>query len=304
MAMTRMSTRILVTGSSGLIGQAMSVLLGARGYSVVGLDSRAQGEFFGDVRDIARVRSAMVGCAGVVHLAAVSRVVWAERDPDTCWATNVGGVENLISAAISSAAPPWLIFGSSREVYGEPDVLPCREGAPLLPVNTYGRSKVEGERLIETARAQGLRASILRFSNVYGSIHDYHDRVVPAFARAAATGTLLQVEGSAHTFDFTHLDDTVRGIGALVDHLECGGEALDPIHLVTGQPTTLGALATLAVDLAGSGARLVEAPARSFDVGRFFGCPDRALRALDWTPRVDIRTGLARLIADFSNSNP
>lgn len=294
-----MSYRILITGSEGLVGTALRRLLEARGLHVVGLDLLARNAEEGDVRDAERVRTAVAGCDGIVHLAAVSRVVWAERDPETCWSTNVGGLHNVVDAAMDRACPPWLVFASSREVYGQPESLPVTEDAPLRPVNVYGRSKVEGERIVGVARRNGLRAAIVRLSNVYGSTSDHADRVVPAFARAAARGDALRVEGAEHTFDFTHIDDAARGILALIEILVAGESAPPPIHLLTGQPTTLGQLAELAVRLAGAGSAVEQAPPRSFDVSHFYGSPALARELLHWTPHTGIHEGLARLIEDF-----
>ncbi|MDE0196957.1 MAG: NAD(P)-dependent oxidoreductase [Caldilineaceae bacterium] len=258
---------ILITGSQGLIGRALRSALAGRGTEVAGLDLRGSCGEAGDVREAKCIRDSVAGCHGIVHLAAVSRVVWAERDPQGCRDINVGGLRNVIQVAVESTRRPWLLFASSREVYGQPDHLPVTEDAPLRPVNVYGRCKAEGERLVEAARAGGLRAAVVRLSNVYGSPRDYPDRVVPAFARAAARGSPLRVEGEGNVFDFTHLDDTVRGLVALIELLS-EGEAPPPIHLLTGRPTTLGRLAALAVELAGTEAPIVRAPARPFDVSR------------------------------------
>ena len=212
-----MSHRILITGSSGLVGSALWLALQTRGIEVRGLDLRGRGVDAGDVRDVEHVHAAVQDCDGVIQLAAVSRVIWAERDPALCRETNVDGLRNVLEAALQSRRRPWLLFASSREVYGQPTRLPATEDAPLRPVNTYGRSKVEGERMVEAAKTEGLRAAIIRLSNVFGSTTDHADRVVPAFARAAARGLPLRVEGAEHTFDFTHMDDVTRGILALVE---------------------------------------------------------------------------------------
>ena len=250
------------------------------------------------MRDAQRVRQAVAGRHGIVHLAAVSRVLWGERDPQTCREVNLGGLRNVLAAARSRKHRPWIVFASSREVYGQPDRLPVAEDAPLRPINAYGRTKAEGERLVMAARDEGLRTAVVRLSNVYGSARDHADRVVPAFARNAAMGATLRVEGADHAFDFTHIDDAVRGIAALIRVL-AGGEAPPPIHLLTGRSHTLGDLAALAVELAGTGAPIAPAPPRSFDVSRFCGDPSRARRLLGWTPRVALPQGLARLIRDF-----
>ena len=293
-----MGRRILITGSEGLIGATLRVTLEADGAYIAGFDSRGTGDEEGDVRDARRVLDAVADCQGIVHLAAVSRVVWGERDPQACRDVNVGGLRNVIAAAEKQARRPWIVFVSSREVYGQPDRLPVTEDAPLRPVNIYGRTKVEGERLVEAARAGGLQTATIRLSNVYGSLRDHADRVVPAFVRAAMLGAPLRVEGAGHTFDFTHVDDAVRGILAIIGLLE-DGETPPPVHLLTGQPLTLGRLASMAVELAGTKAPIVLAPPRSFDVSCFHGNPARARRLLGWTPRVGFRHGLTQLIHSF-----
>jgi len=294
-----MNQRILITGSSGLVGSALTSTLLSAGVEVVQFDLRGIGAAQGDVRDRARLHDIVSRVDGVVHLAAVSRVIWGERDPDLCMATNVGGLRNMLESAAHSARAPWLVFASSREVYGQPETLPANEDAPLRPVNVYGHSKVAGETLVAEARRAGLRACTVRLSNVFGSTSDHADRVVPAFARAAALGAELRVDGLDHTFDFTHIDDVSRGIVAVAELLAKGGAPPPPIHFVTGQPTTLGELASLAVRLAKSGSPVRPAAPRDFDVARFCGDPTRARTLLGWEPQVGLEDGLARLVDAF-----
>lgn len=288
---------IVVTGSEGLVGTALACTLRQAGYTVSGLDLRGEGPSRGDTRVPADIARVMEDADGVVHLAAVSRVVWGERDPELCWATNVAGTKNIIAACARAARAPWLVFVSSREVYGQAANLPVAEDAPLAPMNVYGRSKVEGERLVDDARRTGLRTSIVRLANVYGSVADHADRVVPAFARAALTGGALRVDGAQHTFDFTHVDDAVEGLRRVVEETRAGRE-LPPIHLLPGRAVTLGELASMAIELAGTRARVVAGPPRTYDVARFVGDPRRAERLLGgWRAQVALREGLARLIA-------
>ncbi len=294
-----MTYRILVTGSEGLVGKGLCRALARPGVTVEGLDLAALGRERGDVRDAGRVRSAAAECEGIVHLAAVSRVVWGEQDPDRCWETNVGGLRHVLDAAESSPRRPWLLFASSREVYGQSERLPATEDAPLRPINTYGRAKVEGERMVQAARDRGLCVAIVRLSNVYGRTDDHPDRVIPSFAKAAVTGGLLRVDGRDNTFDFTHLEDTVRGILAICERLASGGRALPPIHLLTGRPTSLGRLGDLVVRLSGGRAEVRCAEPRSYDVSRFYGSPDRARELLGWSARIGIEQGVARLIEAF-----
>jgi nucleoside-diphosphate-sugar epimerase len=297
---------ILVTGSSGLIGSALATFLETRNFTVRRLDLRGTGDGFGDVRDRKKLAEAVTGASGVVHLAAVSRVITGEQNPALCRETNIGGVENLLDGVLRqpSAARPWVVFASSREIYGQQEKLPVSEDATPAPANVYAQTKVDGERLVSAA---GLRTAIVRFSNVYGSSIDHADRVVPAFCRAAVTGKELRVDGAENTFDFTHIDDVIRGIGAVVAQFVTGVTTLPPVHFVSGVPTTLGELAAAAIRIAreftgtnvNTGAAIRNAPPRAYDVARFYGNPARAKTLLGWKAEVSLETGLRRLITDF-----
>lgn len=290
--------RILVTGSHGLVGTALVKRLREVGHAPTGIDLREGNEQFrGDVREPAHLSRALDEVDGVVHLAAVSRVVWAERDPTTCSTTNVDALRLLLRLAFDAPRRPWVVFVSSREVYGQPLLLPANESSPLAPVNVYGRSKVAGEMMCIEAAHAGLRVAIVRLSNVYGSVRDHADRVVPAFVRAALAGEPLRIEGADNTFDFVHVDDAVSGLVAVVDALHNRG-VLPPLHLLTGVPTTLSELARLAVQVSSSRSSVVEAPSRTFDVARFFGYSARARATLGWEARISVQAGVARLIAE------
>lgn len=288
---------LLITGSQGLIGRALVRTSRARGEQAIGFDLRNHPAE--DVRDAEALARAALDCRGIIHLAAVSRVIWGEHDPVRCRATNVEGMRHVIAAALASPRRPWLLFASSREVYGQPEHLPVSESAALAPVNVYGHTKVEAERMLaQAARERQLRHAIVRLSNVYGCIHDHEDRVVPAFARAAACGASMRIDGVDNTFDFTHVDDVTRALSTVIEHLDRSG-SLPPIHLLTGRPTSLGRLAELAVAAGGGRSSLVEAPARAYDVARFHGDPRRARELLDWTAHVTIEQGIAQFVEQF-----
>ena len=291
--------RVLVTGSSGLIGSALSRRLRESGWEVVPFDAAApDGAGRGDIRDQARLTAAMPGCTGVVHLAAVSRVIWGERDPVRCRAVNVTGTRNVLDAAQASGADPWVLVASSREVYGDASEFPVPESAPLRPLNVYARTKAEVEDLAAARRGAGQRVCVVRFSSVYGSVADHGDRVAPAFARRAADGGSLRIDGAATTLDFTHLDDVTTALHRAAGLLSAGG-SLPPVHLVSGQATTLPDLAKIAVRAAGRG-RSRPAPAGPYDVARFVGDPSLAAEVLGWRARTPLEDGISRLVEEFA----
>jgi len=294
--------RIFITGSAGLIGRSLRINLVADGWAVLGCDLRAdlEDERF-DFRDVYRVQSAIENCNGVIHLGAVARVVWGERNPSECRSVNIEGTKALVDAILELKHRPWLLYASSREVYGNPSRLPCGLDSPINPENTYARTKAEAERIVLAARSQGITAASLRFSNVFGSVHDHADRVVPAFARAAADNGVLKLEGPDNFYDFTHLDDTVAAIMLAVGKLEAGVNNLPPLDIVTGRATSLRQLAEIAI-AAGRG-HIEVAPSRGIGAEKFLGDPLPARKHLGWVAQNPLELMVARLVDDFGNLN-
>lgn len=289
---------IFMTGSAGLIGRALRGRLEASGRAVVGCDLRsdAADEKY-DLRDANRVREAMKDCSGVIHLGALSRVVWGQQYPKLCRSINVGGARVVMRAAAESAQKPWLLFAGSREVYGTPATLPCLADSPLRPENIYAKTKLKAEKMAMELRQCGNRSAVLRFSNVFGSADDYHDRVVPAFARASASGGNLYVRGPGGVYDFTVLDDVVAAVLRAADALANGIGDLPPIDIVTGRAVSLMELAQMAL-AAGSGRIITKSPT-GFYPKRFQGDPRPAQKYLGWRARCVLENAMRRLVGDF-----
>ena len=285
---------LLVTGASGLIGRHLVRYLRDSGVSVRKFDIASSPRE--DTRDREALAAALQGVEGVIHLAAVSRVNWRQPTPQLCKAVNVDALGNLLQSCLERQAPPWLIFASSREVYGQSARFPVKEDDALRPMNVYARSKVTGERLVASAAEAGLRTAICRFSSVYGGVLDHADRVVMAFAAAAIRGGVMRVEGPSNAFDFTAIDDVVSGIWRLIE-VTRSGERMPPIHFVTGEATTLLELAQLSARHAVAATTIEHAPARDFDVAQFVGDPERAARLLGWRATVPVSIGVPRLIS-------
>jgi len=295
--------KILLTGCEGLIGDALKVTLHQNQIEIQGYDHKLPkaNKYYGDILNPAKLSEAAKDCEGIIHLAAVSRVIWGEKDPDLCWKTNYEGTQNILDCAVNSSKYPWVLYASSREVYGNQDILPVKETSPLKPINIYGRSKAAAEEAVLKVRAKGINTAIVRFSNVFGSTNDHHDRVIPAFCRAAATGQPLRVEGSKNTFDFTHITDVVAGIIKIVEKLNQGQKNLTPFHFTSGRATTLMEAASIANATGGGKSKIMEAPSRTFDVSNFYGDASQTMKTLDWHPKMTLEDGIRQLVSQFKN---
>jgi len=293
--------KILITGSEGLIGTAICERLKKLKIDTVHFDKKfpLKHPYYGDILNRDKLETNIAGCDGIIHLAAVSRVIWGEKDPEFCWKTNYEGTCYVIESARLSPKKPWILYGSSREVYGQPPILPATEESPYNPINIYGESKTEAEKAILSAREKGLNTAIVRYSNVYGSIHDHHDRVIPAFCKAAATGNFIRVDGFSHTFDFTYIDDVAEGTLKIISLLCENKNDLPPFHLTTGRETSLLEAAELANKVGKKQSEIIEAPPRNYDVPNFYGDSTKTRNILGWEPKVAIEEGIERLTRLF-----
>ncbi|RQR47675.1 NAD-dependent epimerase/dehydratase family protein [Burkholderia sp. Bp9126] len=171
-------SRILVTGSNGLVGRALSQALIADGHAVTGLVRHAGGcvegvrEWLYEGRDFASLANAAwpeVDC--VVHLAARVHVMYdTAADPDAAFrSTNVEGTLRVAEAARRHGVRR-LVFVSSIKAIAEGDRgLPLGEDDPARPEDAYGRSKYEAEQALRKfGDASGLDVVIVRPPLVYG----------------------------------------------------------------------------------------------------------------------------------------
>jgi len=290
---------VLITGHHGLIGRHISPLLEKKGYKIKGIDLKDNN---GDITNSFQLQEAISGCHGIINLAAVSRVIWAENNPAKCWKTNALASQSLLKIAAESSLKPWVLMASSREIYGEQSKLPVHEDSTLQPINIYGAAKYFLEKETFEARNSGINTAIVRFANVYGCIHDHTDRVLPAFCQNAVKGLPLRIDGFDHLFDFTHIEDTARGVLALVEQLDTGEKKLPPIHLLPGIGTTLYEAACHALESADSPSNIYESTSREYDVSRFIGNPDRAYELLGWKAHITPKQGINLLVKAFQSS--
>lgn len=300
--------KILITGSSGFIGTALGLLLRRKGISVVEYDIRNKKNQ--DVRSFRVLLSYARGMDGIIHLAAVSRVKWGFENPRKCVDVNIRGTENVLEVARSlttaSGNKPWVIFGSSREVFGEVPELPADETTVRMPLNVYGITKLAGEELCKIYSDNYLlKTRVLRFSNVYSSPHDHLDRVVPKFITAAAQNKPITIHGSGDEFfDFTYIDDAADGVWRCIGELNKKSIPLfDDFILCTGKPVPFKTLADLAIAALNSKSEITFSKARSYDVSKFYGNPSKAKLKLGFSPKTDIKKGIKLVIEKFRKAN-
>lgn len=208
--------KILVTGSSGAIGGPLCVRLFSKGFEVIQVDLRSE-----DSRDIFNLSDSLE-VDGIIHLAAISRVHDCEKNPDECLRVNIEGTRKIVDFVNYLKDRPWLIFASSREVYGDGHDGPVTESQPFEPLNLYGKIRVESELLIKKYLNPQNQRITLRFANIYGSPTDIESRFLPSLLRSIIHSEPFQLFGGERSFDFMHIDDVIDSILKSIFHIEIG----------------------------------------------------------------------------------
>jgi nucleoside-diphosphate-sugar epimerase len=169
---------VLVTGATGFIGRHLCRALAADGARVralvrdpaAPLDPGVEAAPVAGLHDRDGLRRAAAGCGAVVHLAARVHVMHdTAADPLAEFRrVNVEGTETLLDAAWEEGVRRF-VYASSVKAVGERSGAPWTEEVEPAPVDPYGISKLEAERLVR-ARAveRGMHAPVLRFPLVYG----------------------------------------------------------------------------------------------------------------------------------------
>lgn len=243
--------RILVTGGAGYIGSVTTRALLDRGHDVIVVDTLEKGHEWavdpraqfvkGSVGDAQLMAKALEGVDVVMHLAGYIEVAESVKDPERYFHNNVDNARCMLDEMIKSGVTK-IVFSSTAAVYGQPKHIPLSEDDDLAPINPYGQSKLDFERLLDKYAAQGLISIRFRYFNVAGAwpdgslgeAHDPETHLIPNIINALSTpdravhifGHEYPTKDGTCVRDYIHVCDLARahiaGIEAL-GHGEQGG---------------------------------------------------------------------------------
>ena len=322
--------RTLVTGGAGYIGSHVVLALHERGDEVVVYDSLKSGRsgnlppgvdlLHGDLRD-AKTLDAAFAARGpfdaVVHLAAEKAAGVSMTDPARFTGVNVVGTANLVHAMLERGCHA-LVFSSTAAVYGEPRRVPIDESHPTDPVNWYGATKLESERMLGWyGRLTPLRSVALRYFNAAGLdprgrvLHREPDatNLIPVVLDAAAGlrpgpvrvfGDGFDTPDGTGVRDYVHVTDLAAAHLAALDELTTGGGDAGhagshvALNLGTGAGHSVLEVLAAARRITGRGIPSVVAAARPGDPARVYASAAAARERWGWEPR---HSGLDELLS-------
>jgi GDP-4-dehydro-6-deoxy-D-mannose reductase len=302
-------TRALVTGGYGFVAQWAIRAMLDRGWSVTaaGLGEATSALVLDDARraavawiamDVTRqedvARAVDRAAADVVlHLAAISHVPDALRNPGLAYDVNTVGTVRLLTEIgrlrREGGVDPVVLVVGSAEQYGRHDAaeMPLGEDAEQRPLTLYAASKAAQEvACFQAVRSQGLRVVCTRSFSHSGVGHDGRFLLPALVTRALAlppSGGRLTIGNGDTVRDFLHVEDVVTAYLALLE----AGVAGDAYNVSSGEGISVRALAEAVLQRVGVSADISSDPAltRPVDVPVQVGANAKLRRATGWAPR-------------------
>ncbi|MDB2241495.1 NAD-dependent epimerase/dehydratase family protein [Halorubrum ezzemoulense] len=313
---------IAVTGAAGYIGSRVIVEFQEAypDWELIAIDNQYRGQVDSigdvdiehvDVRNRDRLEDALAGADVVCHLAAISGVDDCDKNPDLAYEVNVTGTNNVAWFCRKTGAA--LAFPFSMAVLGDPEEFPITADQPRDPLNWYGRTKLLGERSIESFADGAFPAHLFLKSNLYGE-HGVDGTevgkptVINFFVNRALAGETLTVyEPGTQARNFVHVKDVarayVRSAERLLGQLERGETGTETYEIASDEDMSVMEVAETVQQTAREererdvDVKLVENPRSDETMVEEFGVDVSAAREeLGWGPKESVDQSISRLL--------
>ncbi|WP_018141624.1 NAD-dependent epimerase [Thioalkalivibrio sp. ALJ7] len=325
--------KVLVTGSAGFIGSALSLRLLERGDEVIGVDNlndyydvtlkearlaRTQDHAnYTDVREDIADRAAMERVfrehrpERVVNLAAQAGVRYSLENPAAYVDTNLVGFGNILEGCRHNGVEH-LVFASSSSVYGANTTMPFSVHDNVdHPLSLYAASKKANELMAHTySHLYDLPVTGLRFFTVYGP-WGRPDMALFMFTKKILAGEPIDVFNYGHhRRDFTYIDDIVEGVIRTLDHVaprnpDWNGDEPDsatsaaPYRLYNignHEPVELMRYIEVLEDCLGKKAEKNLLPLQPGDVPDTYADVEALRQDVGYAPATEVEDGIARFV--------
>ena len=330
--------KILVTGSAGFIGSALSIKLLDRGDSVIGIDNhnnyydpalkesrlsrhinhKNYNHINMDIEDQKVVEELFNAHQfdGVVNLAAQAGVRYSIENPLKYVKTNMVGFGHILEGCRYGNVTH-LVYASSSSVYGSNTKMPFSVHDNVdHPISLYAASKKANELMAHTySHLYNLPTTGLRFFTVYGP-WDRPDMALQKFTKSILAGEKIQVFNyGKHRRDFTYIDDIVEGVIRVLDQPAIPNQTWDSSQPDSGSssapwriynignnsPVELLDYIKAIEDALGIKADMELLPLQPGDVPDTYADVVDLVRDFDYKPSITVNQGVAKFIEWYKN---
>ena len=319
---------ILVTGGAGYVGSHCVLALLENGYDVVIFDNlelghietvetlkviQASGKVVdfiqGDLKNLFDIRNVFEKheIEAVVHFAAYSQVAESMKNPQKYFSNNVDGTVNLLKSMIENDVKR-IVFSSTAATYGEPIYTPIDETHPQKPINPYGETKLEIEKIMdEYDKNFELKSVRLRYFNVAGAdsnarIGEWHEpetHLIPNILKSTfGSGKTFQMFGTDYDTidgtcvrDYINVEDLARAHVLALDYLGKGGET-NFFNLGTNNGNSVKEVFSVCEKVTGEKIPVDVQPRREGDPAILVADNQKAKKVLGWVPEKTLEDSI------------
>jgi UDP-glucose 4-epimerase len=302
--------KVLVTGGAGYIGGTVADELIAKGHEVAVYDNLCHGHrsmlpkdaafIEGEIADRALLEKTLAqGFDGVMHFAALIEAGESMKKPEVYFRNNSATTLTLLEAMLATGVRR-LVFSSTAALYGEPEITPIPENAPLRPTNAYGESKLLVEQMLPWFHdIHGFSYASLRYFNVAGAVpgrgeaHEPESHLIPlvldvALGRRASIKIFGQdyptPDGTA-VRDYIHVQDLGRAHQLALAALASESQPQKLIYNIgNGVGFSVRQIVESVRRVTGHAIPVVEEPRRPGDPAVLIASSEKITRELGWHP--------------------
>ena len=296
--------KFVVTGGMGFIGSHIVKHLLKYNHQVTVIDDLSRGRLENlsgyeeqidlkkfDILDFDSLKNVIADSDGIFHQAALTSVPESFSEEAKYHKVNVVGTENIFKLANKFSIK--VVYASSSSVYGNTQLIPINENFEKNPINPYGITKLEGERLAEKYHALGVSIIGLRYFNVYGAgqTNDYAGVITKFFDAIKADISPTIFGNGSQIRDFVSVKDVAKA--NLLSMQSDTDFAF--LNIGTGVTTSIRELASLIIQLSGKSLKPQFGKLPEGDVMQSQADVNLAKKMVNWSYETDLADGLRDL---------
>ncbi len=295
--------KFVITGGAGFIGSHIAKLLVEKNHDVTVIDNLSRGRLENlskikeeivfrkmDILDFDSLKEVIFNSDGIFHQAALTSVPESFTQKEKYHNVNVKGTENIFKLAKEFRKK--VVYASSSSIYGNTTTIPIHENSEKNPINPYGVTKLDDEKLAKKYHNLGLSVIGLRYFNVYGigQTNDYAGVITKFIDQINLNKSPIIFGDGTHTRDFISVEDIAK---ANLLSMESKTD-FSFLNVGTGISTSIKELAEVMIELSGKKMEINYDDLPLGDVKDSLADVSLAKRLINWNYEISLKTGLKK----------
>jgi nucleoside-diphosphate-sugar epimerase len=295
--------KFVITGGAGFIGSHIAKYLITKNHKVTIVDNFSRGKLENlsgfeekiefqkmDILNFNSLKKIISDSDGIFHQAALTSVPESFIQKEKYHNVNVVGTENIFKLAKEFGKK--VVYASSSSVYGNTISTPITEDLDRNPINPYGITKLDDEKLAKKYHDLGVSIIGLRYFNVYGvgQTNDYAGVITKFFDQIKLNQSPIVFGDGSHTRDFVSVEDVAK---ANLLSMKSNAD-FSFLNIGTGIPTSVKKLAQLMINLSGKSLEIKFDELPQGDVKESLADVSLAKKLIGWNYETSLKDGLQK----------